>query len=64
MTVKLIINDITIEITDEEHLVLLEVQDVLGHKTLDETITVILKDYIEKNWANTPEEVGDDRKTL
>jgi len=39
---------IRIELTNEEYDMLLELQDVLGHKTLDETINTILKQFIKE----------------
>jgi len=39
---------IKIELTNEEYDMLLELQDVLGHKTLDETINTILKQFIKE----------------
>lgn len=39
---------IRIELTNEEYDMLLELQDVLGHKIIDETINHILKEYINE----------------
>ena len=56
----MVLHNIIVTVTEDEYLVLLDVQEGMYHKTMSDTITTIVKDYIEKNWAEVPEEEEDD----